>query len=195
MDDLMTELFDGMPEIRYVAVYRNGSLTTRQRPDLSDALAAGSDRYEELLVNPTLLTNLHNSSRVPIQSTIILPHPGASLPARCRAGPIDDDPQMRGWLVEQLSVGLGRAGRRDHVGDQRLRVQTSILDAGEDPHRTRGDRISRAGAVERDLPLPAAAQGEKLIEDRTYDVGRQDLGVVSPGRADQRYLAVARRAG
>jgi hypothetical protein len=56
MDDLITALFDLLPAVRYVAVYRNGALTTRQRSDLSDASAAESDRYEELLVNPTLLT-------------------------------------------------------------------------------------------------------------------------------------------
>jgi hypothetical protein len=56
MDDLITALFDLRPEIRYVALYRDGSLATRQRPDLADASAAESDRYEELLVNPALLT-------------------------------------------------------------------------------------------------------------------------------------------
>jgi len=56
MDDLMAALFDRVPTIRYVAIYRDGSLAMRQRPDLSDASAAESDRYEELLVNPALLT-------------------------------------------------------------------------------------------------------------------------------------------
>jgi len=56
VDDLIAALFDRMPAIRYVAIYRDGSLAMRQRPDLNDASAAESDRYEELLVNPTLLT-------------------------------------------------------------------------------------------------------------------------------------------
>ena len=42
--------------MRYVAVYRHGELSLRQRPDLSRAPAPESDRYEELLVNPTVLT-------------------------------------------------------------------------------------------------------------------------------------------
>jgi hypothetical protein len=42
--------------VRYVAVYRDGSLRTRERAGLAGASAAESDRYEELLVNPTLLT-------------------------------------------------------------------------------------------------------------------------------------------
>ena len=53
---LVDRLFAASPSVRYVAVYRNGSLEVRQRPDLSAASAAESDRYEELLVNPTLLT-------------------------------------------------------------------------------------------------------------------------------------------
>ena len=43
------------PDIRYVALYRGGDLATRQRDAVAGASAAESDRYEELLVNPTLL--------------------------------------------------------------------------------------------------------------------------------------------
>lgn len=42
--------------VRYVALYRSGELSLHQRPDLEGASSAESDRYEELLVNPTLLT-------------------------------------------------------------------------------------------------------------------------------------------
>jgi hypothetical protein len=56
MDRLMEALFDLTPKVRYVAVYRHGRLSLRQRPDLSLASAPESDRYEELLVNPTVLT-------------------------------------------------------------------------------------------------------------------------------------------
>jgi hypothetical protein len=41
--------------VRYVAVYRKGRLRMRQRPGLAGASAAESDKYEELIVNPTLL--------------------------------------------------------------------------------------------------------------------------------------------
>jgi len=51
----MDALFDLTPEIRYVAVYEDGDLSMRQRPSIGQASAAESDRYEELLVNPTLL--------------------------------------------------------------------------------------------------------------------------------------------
>src|SRR5688572_2899442 len=56
MEHLMDALFDLSPQVRYVAVYRYGELSLRQRRDLSLASAAESDRYEELLVNPTVLT-------------------------------------------------------------------------------------------------------------------------------------------
>ena len=44
------------PEIRYAAVYRDGILESRERPGLTRASAGESDRYEELLVNPTVAT-------------------------------------------------------------------------------------------------------------------------------------------
>ena len=56
MDRLMDALFNLTPDVRYFAVYRRSELSLRQRPDLSLASAPESDRYEELLVNPTLLT-------------------------------------------------------------------------------------------------------------------------------------------
>ena len=56
MDRLMDALFDLTPDIRYVAIYRRGELSLRQRPNLNLASASESDCYEELLVNPTLLT-------------------------------------------------------------------------------------------------------------------------------------------
>ncbi|HXE90553.1 MAG TPA: hypothetical protein VNK82_06270 [Terriglobales bacterium] len=43
------------PQVRYVAVYWDGVLQSREREGLSDATSSESDRYEELLVNPTLL--------------------------------------------------------------------------------------------------------------------------------------------
>lgn len=48
-------IFALSPDIRYVALYRAGELATRQRQAISGASASESDRYEELLVNPTLL--------------------------------------------------------------------------------------------------------------------------------------------
>jgi hypothetical protein len=44
------------PVVRYVAVYRDGVLESRERASLTGASAAESDRYEELLVNPVVMT-------------------------------------------------------------------------------------------------------------------------------------------
>lgn len=42
--------------IRYIAIYKNDHLTTWQRENIADASSSDSDKYEELLVNPTILT-------------------------------------------------------------------------------------------------------------------------------------------
>lgn len=51
----MDRLFALSDEVRYVAVYRKGRLQMRQRPGLAGASSSESDKYEELIVNPTLL--------------------------------------------------------------------------------------------------------------------------------------------
>lgn len=57
-DRIAKALFELAREVRYVAIYRDEELFTAQRDGLQGASAAESDRYEELLVNPTLLTLL-----------------------------------------------------------------------------------------------------------------------------------------
>ena len=53
---LIDQIFAVAPAIRYVALYRGGELTSRQRAGVMGASTSESDRYEELFVNPTLLT-------------------------------------------------------------------------------------------------------------------------------------------
>ena len=53
---LIDTVFAASPAVRYVAVYRRGVLESRQRAGLAGASASESDKYEELIVNPTLLT-------------------------------------------------------------------------------------------------------------------------------------------
>ena len=55
MSDTSSQIYALSPDIRYVALYRNGDLETSQRGEITEASDAGSDKYEELLVNPTLL--------------------------------------------------------------------------------------------------------------------------------------------
>lgn len=56
LDDLIARAFAVSPDVRYVAVYRDGTLRSRTKDALSRASSSESDRYEELIVNPTLLT-------------------------------------------------------------------------------------------------------------------------------------------
>jgi hypothetical protein len=54
-DRLLTEVFEISGDIRYVAVYNNDSLFMKQRNDIKNVSSNESDKYEELLVNPTLI--------------------------------------------------------------------------------------------------------------------------------------------
>ena len=52
---MITEIFEISQDIRYVAIYRDGHLKTKFKDNSEDASSSESDRYEELLVNPSLL--------------------------------------------------------------------------------------------------------------------------------------------
>jgi hypothetical protein len=52
---MIESIFRLSDSIRYVAVYRDGQLESKSKSNISDASSPESDRYEELLVNPTLL--------------------------------------------------------------------------------------------------------------------------------------------
>lgn len=56
MDTTVDALFDLTSAVRYVAFYRDGNLSMHKRPDTGMPTAGESDRYEELLVNPAILT-------------------------------------------------------------------------------------------------------------------------------------------
>ena len=58
MKDLSDALFALSPLVRYVALLRGKDLQLRERPGLAGASASETDRYEELLVNPAVLTLL-----------------------------------------------------------------------------------------------------------------------------------------
>lgn len=55
MPTLIEGLFALAPEIRYVATYLDGVHLSAQRPGIAGASSSESDKYEELIVNPTLL--------------------------------------------------------------------------------------------------------------------------------------------
>jgi hypothetical protein len=56
MENLVEFIFSVSPDVRYVAVYSEGKLVTSSRPELINSSSSESDKYEELIVNPTLLT-------------------------------------------------------------------------------------------------------------------------------------------
>jgi hypothetical protein len=56
MQQLMDRLFALSADIRYVAIYQDDVLTASTKPGVTGASASESDRFEELLVNPTILT-------------------------------------------------------------------------------------------------------------------------------------------
>ena len=52
---MIEEIFAISNDIRYVAIYRDRRLESQSKAGLQDESGSDSDRYEELLVNPTLL--------------------------------------------------------------------------------------------------------------------------------------------
>ncbi len=52
---MIKKIFKISNDIRYVAIYMNGELETESKSGTVGASSSDSDRYEELLVNPTLL--------------------------------------------------------------------------------------------------------------------------------------------
>jgi hypothetical protein len=65
MPDLFDQIFGLSPHVRYVALVRGEQEPTlRERSGLVGASSAESDRYEELLVNPTVLTLAERRGRI-----------------------------------------------------------------------------------------------------------------------------------
>lgn len=55
MDSRIKKIFALSRDIRYVAMYRRGKLVSEVAPNLKNTSSSESDKYEELIVNPTLL--------------------------------------------------------------------------------------------------------------------------------------------
>lgn len=54
--ELIQQILSLSDDIRYVAVLNRSSLVSSERKNLKNASASGTDRFEEFVVNPTLLT-------------------------------------------------------------------------------------------------------------------------------------------
>ena len=55
MEALKEKIFAISKDVRYVAIYEDGKLISSERPGISNTSSSESDKYEELIVNPTLL--------------------------------------------------------------------------------------------------------------------------------------------
>jgi len=55
MESLKEKVFAISKNIRYVAIYTGDKLISSERPGISHTSSSESDKYEELIVNPTLL--------------------------------------------------------------------------------------------------------------------------------------------
>lgn len=61
---MLDAVFAVSPAIRYVALYQGGQLRSEQRSGLAMPSAGESDKYEELIVNPTLITLLRQRGNI-----------------------------------------------------------------------------------------------------------------------------------
>ena len=55
MESLKEKIFAISKDIRYVAIYSDDKLISSERPGIENTSGSESDKYEELIVNPTLL--------------------------------------------------------------------------------------------------------------------------------------------
>jgi len=53
---MIKEIFKISNDVRYVAIYENGKLKTKSKDDTESASSSESDKYEELIANPVMLT-------------------------------------------------------------------------------------------------------------------------------------------
>jgi hypothetical protein len=56
MQQLIKDVLSLSENIRYVAIYTNNELTAFSKPGTRGVSSSESDKYEELIVNPTILT-------------------------------------------------------------------------------------------------------------------------------------------
>jgi len=52
---VIESIFAISDDVRYVAIYKDGQLTTQSKSDTCSASGAELDRYAELFINPVLL--------------------------------------------------------------------------------------------------------------------------------------------
>jgi len=64
MKQLIESIFAISKDIRYIAVYHDGNLSSSIKNDIAGASSSESDKYEELIVNPTILTLVNQRGNI-----------------------------------------------------------------------------------------------------------------------------------
>jgi hypothetical protein len=62
--NLIQEILNFSTEIRYVAIYQRGQLSSKRRESLEGSSSDESDRHEELIVNPAVLLLLRQRGTI-----------------------------------------------------------------------------------------------------------------------------------
>jgi hypothetical protein len=114
LNQFFDKLFTISPDIRYAAIYQANQLEMVQRPELQNTSSSESDKYEELIVNPALLTLVKQRGQIDCGGVeyvlirygnffqIVHPIPGGHLSVAIepRAQPLDLLDKIRQVLVE-----------------------------------------------------------------------------------------------
>lgn len=110
--DIFSSVFAWGDHIRYVAVADGQQVELQQRDGLDDASSTESDRYEELLVNPTLLALTRQRGEIDCGglehvivryrnfAQVVVPNPDGGHVSVAVAP--DHDPVMVAEMVKQL---------------------------------------------------------------------------------------------
>ncbi len=61
---IIEDLFNSFIDVRYVAIYTDNELVYKQKQQTLDSSSLDTDKYEELLVNPTLLTTARQRGNI-----------------------------------------------------------------------------------------------------------------------------------
>ena len=61
---IIEDLFNSFIDVRYVAIYTDNELVYKQKQQTLDNSSLDTDKYEELLVNPTLLTTARQRGNI-----------------------------------------------------------------------------------------------------------------------------------
>jgi hypothetical protein len=76
MPESLDLIFAAPQDIRYVAIFLGGTLVSFSKPTTVGASSSESDEYEELIINPTLLTLVQQRGNIPTQR-----NPNCSFPS------------------------------------------------------------------------------------------------------------------